>query len=74
MSISTRSISTSVLLKRKFDPGIGKQPDDIIFACYRHRDLRTDLHLYRGKIPDSKHHGAYFGHESAGGVVETDMM
>ncbi len=51
------------------DPGIEQLT--ISFACYRHRDLRIDLHLYRGKIHKVKH-GDIFGHEFVmGEVVET---
>lgn len=51
------------------DPGI-EQPDDIILRVTATAICGSDLHLYRGKIPQVKH-GDIFGHEFMGEVVET---
>ncbi len=51
------------------DPGI-EQPDDIILRITATAICGSDLHLYRGKIPQVKH-GDIFGHEFMGEVVET---
>ncbi|HFO6340046.1 TPA: zinc-dependent alcohol dehydrogenase [Escherichia coli] len=51
------------------DPGI-EQADDIILRITATAICGSDLHLYRGKIPQVKH-GDIFGHEFMGEVVET---
>ncbi len=47
-----------------------KQADDIILRITATAICGSDLHLYRGKIPQVKH-GDIFGHEFMGEVVET---
>lgn len=51
------------------DPAIEAQ-DDIILRVTATAICGSDLHLYRGKIPQTKH-GDIFGHEFMGEVVET---
>lgn len=51
------------------DPIIEAQ-DDIILRVTATAICGSDLHLYRGKIPQTKH-GDIFGHEFMGEVVET---
>ena len=51
------------------DPGV-EQADDIILRITATAICGSDLHLYRGKIPQVKH-GDIFGHEFMGEVVET---
>lgn len=51
------------------DPTIEAQ-DDIILRVTATAICGSDLHLYRGKIPQTKH-GDIFGHEFMGEVVET---
>ncbi|MCL7708371.1 alcohol dehydrogenase catalytic domain-containing protein, partial [Enterobacter kobei] len=51
------------------DPIIEAQ-DDIILRVTATAICGSDLHLYRGKIPQV-HHGDIFGHEFMGEVVET---
>ena len=51
------------------DPGI-EQADDIILRITATAICGSDLHLYRGKIPQVKH-GDIFGHEFMGEVIET---
>lgn len=50
------------------DPSI-EQADDIILRVTATAICGSDLHLYRGKIPQVKH-GDIFGHEFMGEVVE----
>lgn len=50
------------------DPGIVNQ-DDIILRVTATAICGSDLHLYRGKIPQTEH-GDIFGHEFMGEVVE----
>ncbi|MHA6493108.1 zinc-dependent alcohol dehydrogenase [Pseudomonas borbori] len=50
------------------DPVI-QQPDDIILKVTATAICGSDLHLYRGKIPQTEH-GDIFGHEFMGEVVE----
>lgn len=49
------------------DPGI-EQADDIILRITATAICGSDLHLFRGKIPQVKH-GDIFGHEFMGEVV-----
>ena len=51
------------------DPSI-QEPDDIILRVTATAICGSDLHLYRGKIPQVKH-GDIFGHEFMGVVEET---
>jgi len=46
-----------------------QEPDDIILRVTATAICGSDLHLYRGKIPGTEH-GAIFGHEFMGEVVE----
>ena len=51
------------------DPVI-QEPDDIILQVTATAICGSDLHLYRGKIPQTEH-GDIFGHEFMGIVAET---
>lgn len=59
----------SVRVENVPDPSI-EQSDDIILRVTATAICGSDLHLYRGKIPEVKH-GDIFGHEFMGEVVET---
>lgn len=61
--------SHDVRVERVPDPVI-EQPDDIILRVTATAICGSDLHLYRGKIPQVKH-GDIFGHEFMGIVEET---
>ncbi|WP_312985676.1 zinc-dependent alcohol dehydrogenase [Atlantibacter sp.] len=58
----------SVRVENVPDPAI-EQSDDIILRVTATAICGSDLHLYRGKIPQVKH-GDIFGHEFMGEVVE----
>lgn len=58
-----------VRLDSKPDPGI-EHPDDVILRVTRTAICGSDLHLYRGLVPDTRV-GTTFGHEFTGIVEET---
>ncbi|WP_263264533.1 zinc-dependent alcohol dehydrogenase [Pseudomonas sp. RIT-PI-S] len=60
--------SHNVKVETVADPVI-QQPDDIILQVTATAICGSDLHLYRGKIPET-HDGDIFGHEFMGIVVE----
>lgn len=59
----------NVKVENVADPAI-EQADDVILRVTATAICGSDLHLYRGKIPQVKH-GDIFGHEFMGEVVET---
>ncbi|MCA9738469.1 MAG: zinc-dependent alcohol dehydrogenase [Gemmatimonadota bacterium] len=60
---------TKVRVETKPDPRI-EHPNDVILEVSRAAICGSDLHLYRGLVPDTRV-GHTFGHEFTGRVVET---
>ncbi|HSH44259.1 MAG TPA: alcohol dehydrogenase catalytic domain-containing protein, partial [Longimicrobiales bacterium] len=58
-----------VRYERKPDPRI-EHPNDVILRVTRAAICGSDLHLYRGLVPDTRV-GHTFGHEFTGVVEET---
>ncbi len=68
MRAMTYNGPTKVRVEEKPDPVI-EHPSDVILAVTRAAICGSDLHLYRGLVPDTRV-GHTFGHEFTGEVVE----